>query len=407
MKSSSGYEIYHNTLSSCLDEIENYVQSKGYQVGDYFPLVNHVAYGQTERTQLEMIKNGKVANTLAIQIYRMDSGRYELNCYPVRRFSSGGSIEEQNYAMIKNDNKEIMHHSSELSSILKSKKKIPAWSLALVNQSSQNLSNVTHYLDGAEQYATGGYTRPPFDMVTSGVYAFGTKKGTFFVFSFLFERENDTEDSIQIQDDLRDELGSILIKNSAWKRLSSGKSVKAKSAYNDYAGTLTRIDDVRNSNQYIQSTYDGYRNYGNGGSTEDGIDLFEDYDNIPPEVQAILNEYEESFEDGDYQGLEQAQSELNAIGYTFDFYVDGQAYDLRPIGTKGKMSEYETGGAITSLKVGDKFLYKFDNKIYEIVSIEDNRINLHNTQGMWWDNRSVTNSLMDKWIKTRKMIKRK
>ena len=94
MKSSSGYEIYHNTLSSCLDEIEDYVKSKGYQFGDYFPLVNHISYGQTERTQLEMIKDGKVANTLAIQIYRMDSGRYELNCYPVRKFSGGGGVDD-------------------------------------------------------------------------------------------------------------------------------------------------------------------------------------------------------------------------------------------------------------------------------------------------------------------------
>jgi DNA repair protein RadC len=487
MKSSSGYEIYHNTLSSCLNEVESLVESKGYQVGDYFPLVNHVAYGQTERTQLEMIKNGKVANTLAIQIYRLESGRYELNCYPVRRFSAGG------------------------------------------------------------------YTRPPYDMITSGVYAFRTKKGTFFVFSFLFERENDTEDSIQIQDDLRDELGSVIIKNSAWKRLASGKSVKARSSYNNYTGVLTRIDDVRNSNQYVNSTYDGYQNYktggtikppkyrirtdefaGNyyleieilnkgivhlqktknkigslfsssaqykklgikpedkiaiveyievykgykgkgyarllmkkaiqlarekgwmplyilaqpksdniqdlnlndltkfyeslgfksliktrsnnimilqnssskfetGGSPEDGIDLFEDYDNIPPEVQAILNEYEESFEDGNYQGLQNAKDELEQIGYTFDFYLDGEAYDLRRI--SGSNDSYATGGGVKSLKVGDKFIYKFDNKVYEVVSIEENRINLHNTQGKWWDNRSVTLTLMEKWLKNKSMVK--
>lgn len=92
MKSSSGYEIYHNTLSSVLDEIERYVQSKGYEVGDYFPEINHVSYGTTERTQLEMLKNGRIANTLAIQVYRLDSGKYELNCYPVRKFAKGDLI---------------------------------------------------------------------------------------------------------------------------------------------------------------------------------------------------------------------------------------------------------------------------------------------------------------------------
>ena len=92
MKSSSGYEIYHNTLSSVLDEVERYVQSKGYEVGDYFPEINHVSYGTTERTQLEMLKDGRIANTLAIQIYRLDSGKYELNCYPVRKFEKGDLI---------------------------------------------------------------------------------------------------------------------------------------------------------------------------------------------------------------------------------------------------------------------------------------------------------------------------
>lgn len=74
-------------------------------------------------------------------------------------YSNGGSIEAQNYAMAQNDNKAIMHHSNELNNILKTKKKIPAWALALINQSSQNLSNVTHYLDGAETFATGGVSK--------------------------------------------------------------------------------------------------------------------------------------------------------------------------------------------------------------------------------------------------------
>jgi hypothetical protein len=72
------------------------------------------------------------------------------------KFSDGGSIEQQNYAMIQSDNKAIMHHSKELNSVLKTNKTVPAWALALVNQSSQNLSNVTHYLDGAKKFATGG-----------------------------------------------------------------------------------------------------------------------------------------------------------------------------------------------------------------------------------------------------------
>lgn len=72
-----------------------------------------------------------------------------------------------------------------------------------------------------------------------------------------------------------------------------------------------------------------------------GVDLFEDPDAIPAEVGKILDKYQQAFEDGDYKQLQKAHEELNQIGYTFDYYVDGQAYDLRPIGVIGSV-EYRT-----------------------------------------------------------------
>lgn len=68
-----------------------------------------------------------------------------------------------------------------------------------------------------------------------------------------------------------------------------------------------------------------------GGVGEDGIvDLFDDYDNIPPKIQKILDKYSKAFEDGDYKGLAKALKEVEAKGYTFEYYLDGQAYGLRP-----------------------------------------------------------------------------
>lgn len=97
---------------------------------------------------------------------------------------------------------------------------------------------------------------------------------------------------------------------------------------------------------YDKDTWNLYR-YFNGGSMagggqagDEGVDLFEDYDNIPPKVQKILDKYEEDFQDGNYAGLEKALKEMNQIGFTFDYYLDGQAYDLRKIGQKGKTAEW-------------------------------------------------------------------
>ena len=65
-----------------------------------------------------------------------------------------------------------------------------------------------------------------------------------------------------------------------------------------------------------------------------GIDLFEQYELIPTELQTILERYETDFINGNYKGLEKALKKCEAIGYTFDYYLDGCAYNLRTIETK-------------------------------------------------------------------------
>jgi len=72
-----------------------------------------------------------------------------------------------------------------------------------------------------------------------------------------------------------------------------------------------------------------------------GVDLFEDYKNIPPQVQTILDKHEEDFMDGSYSGLLKAYNKLRKIGYTFEWYLDGIAYDLRKIGEIGKCEAEE------------------------------------------------------------------
>jgi hypothetical protein len=83
-----------------------------------------------------------------------------------------------------------------------------------------------------------------------------------------------------------------------------------------------------------------------------GIDLFEDYENIPKKVQIILDKYAEKFGDDfgnmDYKDMADMHNEIYAVGYTFESGLDNQPYDLRPIGTKGKseMDEFRKGGSL-------------------------------------------------------------
>lgn len=103
--------------------------------------------------------------------------------------------------------------------------------------------------------------------------------------------------------------------------------------------------------------------YAKGGM----IDLFEDYENIPPNVQEILDKYEDAFMDGDYKGLHEALKEVEKKGYTFEYYLDGQAYGLRPIDVplnevKG-YEEFAKGGELPSFIDVDLYYHSDGNQI--------------------------------------------
>ena len=106
-----------------------------------------------------------------------------------------------------------------------------------------------------------------------------------------------------------------------------------------------------------------------GGAMDDdeGVDLFEDYEDQPAEVQAILAKYE--LEDNDYNTLKDLQAELEGIGYTFEFGLDAEPFDLRKIGQKGKSEFYAKGGKIREF---DDVLIISKNKLGMVEAIADN-----------------------------------
>lgn len=77
------YQIYHKTLASVLDEINKFVLAHGFDAIEYgMNDINHVKYGMTEKMNKDLTKNGKATiRMIHVQIYRMDSGNYELNMY--------------------------------------------------------------------------------------------------------------------------------------------------------------------------------------------------------------------------------------------------------------------------------------------------------------------------------------
>lgn len=58
-------------------------------------------------------------------------------------------------------------------------------------------------------------------------------------------------------------------------------------------------------------------------------DLFEHPELIPAEVQEVLNRYSE--EDQTYDTCRAMLAEVEALGYTFDYYLDAVPFDLKKI----------------------------------------------------------------------------
>jgi hypothetical protein len=284
-----------------------------------------------------------------IPIVEKETGMY------LKLFKKGGFVSTQNRDMVLSQLKSIHHHEIELRSALKTSPEIEAWVLAKVQRATTDLSDITHYLDGKTEYKTGGDIKP-FKTKANGstIYINGTKADVKkmyldFVNNFL------TIGSFADHYNISDKQASLIIE--------SGRNYAKK---------------------------DGYFN--TGGTTPEIMDLFEDYENIPPKVQKILDKYEESFEDGDYQGLNKAHAELGKIGYTFEFYLDGVAYGLRPenieLNQLKGYEEFAEGGKVTKPKrknLGDigqsGTQYGYTLKEYEALAEKNN---LFVSPSQWW-----------------------
>jgi hypothetical protein len=248
---------------------------------------------ETVREVIELSK--KDPKELLRRIHNMNRGMY----------SNGGDIAEGNLQMLRSNAKAIKHHAEELEGELNDDTQVEAWVVAKGERAATDLSDITHYLDG-KKFSLGG--------MTAGRW-YRDKSGEEFKFIGKI--------------DSGENKGRFLF--------SDGK----QSVYKD-------LEDFEGGRPKETKLFGFFED---GGDLEEGVDLFEDYENMPAKVLMILNKYEDAFIDGDYKGLAKAHEELGKIGYEFEFYLDGQAYDLRKIGQKGKIGDsYAKGGSIKSLE---------------------------------------------------------
>jgi hypothetical protein len=109
-----------------------------------------------------------------------------------------------------------------------------------------------------------------------------------------------------------------------------GNNISGKDLYD---GAYTKRKNIKSSPKVARTQFeDETFEYAKGGR----LDLFEDYENIPTNVQKVLDKYAKKFGDDfsgmSYQDMKKMHDEIYKLGYTFDSGLDNQAFGLRPIG---------------------------------------------------------------------------
>ena len=103
----------------------------------------------------------------------------------------------------------------------------------------------------------------------------------------------------------------------------------------------TYMDDIRD-NALILDSIDTLNNliqkeigFEKGGQ----IDYFEQYDKLPSKPRKIVEKYQEKMEEGDYDFKDSADflKEMEAEGYTFEYGLDNEPYDLHKMAKGGKL----------------------------------------------------------------------
>jgi hypothetical protein len=91
------------------------------------------------------------------------------------KFAKGGNIESENAEMVKSYNKQIAHHTKEMTEAINKNGEVPAWVVAKMTRSASDLSDATHYMEGkGEEYAKGG------GVGDVKIYKLNTQKGVYY-----------------------------------------------------------------------------------------------------------------------------------------------------------------------------------------------------------------------------------
>ena len=68
-------------------------------------------------------------------------------------------------------------------------------------------------------------------------------------------------------------------------------------------------------------------------------DYFEEYDKLPDNIKDLMDTHLNDADDYDYKRLQNIQKEFEKEGWTFDFGLDAEPYELKPLKKSNKQGE--------------------------------------------------------------------
>ena len=98
------------------------------------------------------------------------------------------------------------------------------------------------------------------------------------------------------------------------------------------------------------------------------MDLFEDYSLLPEELKAVCDKWQQksAYWGLDYNDCEIFQKECEAIGYTFDYGLDAEPFDLRPINLGQQLQDHITNNQNPGIMRTTNDLSWYDKNIIPI-----------------------------------------
>ena len=94
--------------------------------------------------------------------------------------------------------------------------------------------------------------------------------------------------------------------------------------------TPEEVTDYKDHYQNLESFEENTKNFIDFNSLEETKDIFENYEEQPENVKSILEHYGDT-DALTYKELAGMQKNLETIGYTFDYGLDAQPFNLRKI----------------------------------------------------------------------------